>query len=156
MATDYSCINLRHLTLALSLVTSCDDWKNVCWRSTFGWLRREFMSIGGQCDQMLEKKVAQFFKKLPKKYPMQFFHKSEVFQNSPKSCKSFGHLLLDILLPRTFINHPIWSHCWWPQLKSTRMEVDVIIHFESNIFKKNLQPHQAKARMLLHRHYLML
>ena len=33
-------------------------------------------------------------------------HKSEVFQNSPKSCQSFGLLLLEILMPRTFKNHP--------------------------------------------------
>ena len=42
---------------------------------------------------------------------MQFLHKSEVFQNSPKSCQSFGLLLLEILLPRTLKNRQIWSHC---------------------------------------------
>ena len=31
---------------------------------------------------------------------MQFLHNSEVFQNSQKSCQSFGLLLLEILLPK--------------------------------------------------------
>ena len=35
---------------------------------------------------------------------MQFVYESEVFQNSPKSCQSFGLLLLEILLPRTSQN----------------------------------------------------
>ena len=91
MATDYSCINLRHLTLALSLVTSCDDWKNVCWRSTFGWLRREFMSIGDQCDQMLEKKVAQFFPKvLPKSIQCCFFIRVRFFKIAQKVANHLG------------------------------------------------------------------
>ena len=57
-----------------------------------------------------EKSSTIFFQKLPKKEPMQFLHKSEAFQNSPKSCQPFGLLLIDILSPRTFKNHPIWSH----------------------------------------------
>ena len=47
---------------------------------------------------------------------MQFLHKSEVFRNTPKSCQSFGLLLLEILLPKNFENCPIWSH--WLEPKS--------------------------------------
>ena len=47
-----------------------------------------------------------FPKSYTKTLPMQFLHKSNVFQNSPKRSQSFGLLLLKILLPRTFKNRP--------------------------------------------------
>ena len=47
------------------------------------------------------------------KQPQQLLHKSEVLQTCPKSCQSFGILLLEILSPRIFKNRPIWSHWWY-------------------------------------------
>ena len=52
------------------------------------------------------KSRAIFSKSCTKCSPMQFSHESEVFQNSPKSCQSFGLLLVEILLPRTLKNDP--------------------------------------------------
>ena len=36
---------------------------------------------------------------------------SPIFQNRPKSCQSFGLILLETFSPRTFKNRPIWSNC---------------------------------------------
>ena len=43
--------------------------------------------------------------------PLQFLLASDVSKNSSKSHQIFGILLCEDLLPRTFKNRPIWSHC---------------------------------------------
>ena len=45
-----------------------------------------------QCGQILEKRVAQIFPKLPKQYPRYFYLKSDVFQNCLK-CPHIFQLL---------------------------------------------------------------
>ena len=64
-----------------------------------------------RCDQMLSKKQHNYFQKVAQKVANAVFYESEGFQNSPKSCQSFGLLLLEILLSKTFKNRPIWPHC---------------------------------------------
>ena len=58
---------------------------------------------------------------------MQFLHKKLVFQKSPQSCQSFGLILVEILLPRTFKNRLIRSHCLNVTAKTHRKEL-VVIH----------------------------
>ena len=58
-------------------------------------------------DVVEVKSSQSVFLKVAQKVANAVLDQSEVFQNSAKSCTSFGLLLLEILLPR---NSPIWSH----------------------------------------------
>ena len=60
-----------------------------------------------QCDQILEKRVAQIFPKLPKQYPRYFYLKSDVFQNCLKFLATY---LCKKFVTKSFKNRPIWSH----------------------------------------------
>ena len=58
------------------------------------------------------KKLPKCFQKLPKIISAAtVFTSIDLFQNSPKVSNLFGLLLRVNLLPRTFKNCPIWSHC---------------------------------------------
>ena len=59
-------------------------------------------------------KSSPIFPKVAQEVANVVLHKSKVFQNIPKICQSFGPLLLEILLPITFENRPIWPHCYSP------------------------------------------
>ena len=59
-----------------------------------------------------EKGSPIFSKSCPIRSQCSFYIRVRFFKIATKSCQSFGLLLLDILLPRTFKNRPIWSHCW--------------------------------------------
>ena len=60
-----------------------------------------------QCGQILEKRVAQIFPKLPKQYPRYFYLKSDVFQNCLKFLATY---LCKKFVTKSFKNRPIWSH----------------------------------------------
>ena len=62
------------------------------------------------------------YPKVAQKVAQVFLDKTEVFQNFPKSYRSFRLLLLEILYPRTLKNCPIWSH-WFRVCK----EVAVVV-----------------------------
>lgn len=66
-----------------------------------------FIDCYHQWDQMLEKKVGQFF---PKSYPHPFSLQKYVLQSSPKSHQIFLLLLYGNLYLGTFKNRPIRSH----------------------------------------------
>ena len=67
-------------------------------------------SVVSSVTRCWSKKQPKCFQNVALKQPMQLLHMSEVFRNSPKSCQSFGLLLLKNLLHRTFKNRSIWSH----------------------------------------------
>ena len=62
--------------------------------------------------------------------PLQFLLESYVFQNSSKNNHIFGILLYENLLPRTFKNRPIWSHCSQPF--ASKMSCNFCIHFSAS------------------------
>ena len=57
------------------------------------------------------KKLPNFFQKLPKTLPLQFELKINGFLNCPKSHQTFGLLSNENLLTRSSKNRPICSHC---------------------------------------------
>ena len=57
-------------------------------------------------------KRSQIFQIFPIAATADFKLKRGVFQNGPKSQEIFGQLLNENVLPRTFKNRPIRSHCW--------------------------------------------
>ena len=65
-----------------------------------------------------EKGSPIFSKSCPIRSQCSFYIRVRFFKIATKSCQSFGLLLLDILLPRTFKNRPIWSH--WLSLTINR------------------------------------
>ena len=70
-----------------------------------------------QCEQIIDKKVTQFFIKSPKKVTTAVFTFKVTISKYFKSHQTFGLLLNDKLSPRTFKNRPIWSH-WSLHIKS--------------------------------------
>ena len=61
-----------------------------------------------QCDQI--KKLPKCFHKLPKNINSSFYI-TWSFSKLPKSQQSFRTTFVSESVPRTFKNHPIWSHC---------------------------------------------
>ena len=75
-----------------------------------------------QCDHMLKLKVAHFFQQLPKKKTTEALNwKVPCFKISPESQQIIGLHFIENLQPRSFKNHPMWSHSklfvsyliWW-------------------------------------------
>ena len=77
-----------------------------------------------QCDQMLERKVAHFFKSRPKCSHINFYLHRKHFQSSPKvGTKIFGLLLLKKRFDKTFENSPIWPHWSLPRVLGRKSEL---------------------------------
>ena len=64
-----------------------------------------------QCDQILKYKSCPNVSAICLKISTAVFTLWGLFQSSPKVNNPFGILLKTNLLPRTFKNRPIWSHC---------------------------------------------
>ena len=62
------------------------------------------------------------FSKEAELWPHQFPIKKWGFSKEPKSCKIFGLLLNEKLLPRPIKINPTWSHCVWVHLYLTFLE----------------------------------
>ena len=80
-------------------------------RNFFGFLLFcKMMVKRNQCDQMLDLKSCPNVFKSCLIISKPVFTLIDCFLNSPKVNNLFGLLLKVNLLPRTFENHPIWSH----------------------------------------------
>ena len=87
----------------------------ICWAAAALHSQQVFLSLTHtykiSVTRCWSKKQYKCFKKLSKMSQQQFLNKSEVFENCPKSCQSFGILLLDFLSVTTLKNRTFWSHC---------------------------------------------
>ena len=78
-------------------------------RHDLKWL--EFIIVRSQCDQMLEKKVANFLKSCPNRSNIKCFLKM-MFLKRPKNFPNILAILLKKLSTRNLKkNCSIWSHC---------------------------------------------
>ena len=66
---------------------------------------------------MLELKVTQKSNSCPRSNKISFFHKRNILQNSPKKLPIICASLKRNFLPRSFKNHPIWSHWLNPETR---------------------------------------
>ena len=79
--------------------------------------------VHSQCDQMLDFKSCTNVSESCLNNICSSFTLIDIFQKIPKVNNLFGPLLKINLLPRTFKNRPIWSHCPQPWFKVVNLVV---------------------------------
>ena len=113
------CSNFEYFTMCEAEITLSRQifiWINAFYdvnhnRNFFGFLLFcKMMVKRNQCDQMLDLKSCPNVFKSCLIISKPVFTLIDCFLNSPKVNNLFGLLLKVNLLPRTFENHPIWSH----------------------------------------------